>query len=108
MTTITVSDLRAHIGGSANASDSELDALIQAVETWVAAIGVDLTGVVPSPVRSAILLGAAQLHALRGEPQIKKTVTQDIGSQEFDREASDRLLTATISRLIAPYREVTL
>lgn len=104
---VTLDEAKGHLKVSGTAEDAEITLLIDATEDYLGRIGCPVDGdPLPPALKAAALLGLQGLWATRSDLAVKKDSVAGIGTFEMDPTAADKILTATIDRLVASVREV--
>lgn len=106
---LTLDEAKAHLKIAGNDEDEALSVLIDAAGDYLGRIGcpIDADPLAPS-LKAATLIAVQQLYATRPMVDVIRETVEGVGSQTFDHTAADRILSATIDRLVASVREVTL
>ena len=105
---ISLADVKAHLGVTGTDQDEYLQSLIDRAREYFSMIGVTIDPE-PSPVGEAIILMVGQLYAMpRGISQREEEIPGVRRIVSADPRATFEVTTATIERLIAPYRSISL
>lgn len=106
---LTLAETKAHLKIAGNDEDEAISILIDAAGDFLGRIGcpVDADPLAPA-LKAAALIAVQQLYATRPQLALTRDTVEGVGSQTFDHTAADRILSATLDRLVASVREVTL
>lgn len=109
MAVLTLDEAKAHLKIAGNDEDEAISVLIDAAGDYLGRIGcpIDAAPLAPS-LKAAALIAVQQLYATRPQLALTRETVEGVGSLTFDHTAADRILSATLDRLVASVREVTL
>jgi hypothetical protein len=109
MALLTLAEAKAHLKIAGNDEDEAVSALIDATGDYLGRIGCPVAAdPLPPVLKAAALIAVQQLYATRSALELTRDTVEGVGSQTFDRAAADRILSATVDRLVASVREVVL
>lgn len=109
MAVLTLDEAKAHLKIAGNDEDEAISILIDAAGDYLDRIGcpVDAGPLAPS-LKAAALIAVQQLYGAGPMVDVIRDTVEGVGSQTFDHTAADRILSATLDRLVASVRVVTL
>lgn len=109
MAILTLAEAKAHLKIAGNDEDETVSVLIDAAGDYLGRVGCPVDAdPLPPVLKAAALIGVQQLYGVGPMVDVTREVVDGVGSQTFDRMAADRILSATVDRLVASVREVTL
>lgn len=109
MAILTLAETKAHLQTTPKDEDEDLIMMIDAAEDYLGRIGCPVNAdPLPPALKAAALIAVQQLYGAGPMVDLIRETVEGVGTQVFDRTAADRILSATLDRLVASVREVTL